>query len=298
MKNMALVLERLKKCGVEGIESILTLQDGLDILAKNTIKGGKKEIALFKKFAIYDSEYVRTELPFFYHLIEEEVESKEEAKILKAKQKQGLTEEEAKAEIERTKLLNDLGENRIIGYARVSTADQNLTRQLVALKEAGCQVIFQEKKSGKNTDRIEYKAMMNSVKAGDTIIVSELTRIARSTTDLFKIMAELEERGVQVKSLKESWLDTTTAHGRLMFTIMAGLSQFERELLLERQSEGIKVAKDNGVKFGKKLNEKADIDLAIALYKEGKYTTTQIADMTNISRTTLWRRLKNLGLLK
>lgn len=298
MKNIALVLERMKKCEVEGMADIVTVHDGLDILAKNTIKGGKKEIALFKKFAMYDSEYVRTELPIFYHLIEEEVAKKEEEKVLKAKKKQGLSEEEAKAELERIKTLNDLGENRIIGYARVSTQDQNLARQIVALKEAGCQVIFQEKKSGKNTDRVEYKAMMNNVKAGDTIIVSELTRIARSTTDLFKIMAELEEKGVQVKSLKESWLDTTTAHGRLMFTIMAGLSQFERELLLERQSEGIKVAKENGVKFGKKLNEKADIDLAIALYKEGKYTTTQIADMTNISRTTLWRRLKKLGLLK
>lgn len=298
MKNISLVVDRLRKCDVEGLADIVSLHDGLDILAKNTIKGGKKEVELFKKYAIYDSEYVRTELPFFYHLIEEEVEMVEENRILVAKKKQGLSEEEAKAYLEREKLLNDLGENRLIGYARVSTQDQNLARQLVALKEAGCQVIFQEKKSGKNIDRIEYKTMMNTVKAGDTIIISELTRIARSTTDLFKIMEELDEKGVQLKSLKESWLDTTTAHGRLMFTIMAGLSQFERELLLERQSEGIKVAKENGVKFGKKLSDKADIDLAISLYKEGKYTTTQIADMTNISRTTLWRRLKQLGLLK
>lgn len=298
MKNVSLILNKMKKnCSdIEGMENINTLQEGIELLAKASIVGGAKAVNTFKKYALYDSEYVKKNLPLFYDLIQEQVKQQEEKELIKAKKKQGFTQAESEAELEKLKTLNSLGKNRIFGYARVSTKEQNLGRQLKALEEAGCQYIFQEKKSGKDTDRIEFKSMMHHLEAGDIIIISELTRLARSTADLFNIMAEIDEKGASIKSLKEAWLDTTTATGRLMFTIMSGMAQFERELMLERQSEGIKVAKENGVKFGKKLDTKADLDLAIALYKEGRYTTTQIAEMTHISRTTLWRKLKQLGL--
>lgn len=285
------IVERMKKActEVEGMEAVHTIQEGIDVLANNIeMVGGKKAISLFKKYAIYDAEYVEENLSRFYDLIKKEVEARKEKELIKA----GASAET----VGRAKKLEELGENRVVGYARVSTKDQNLARQLEALDEAGCQVIFQEKLTGKDTERAEYREMMNNVKAGDIIIISELTRIARSTTDLFNIMGELDEKGVSLKSLKESWLDTTTAHGRFMFTVMAGMAQFERELMLERQAEGIKIAKKNGVKFGKKLDENADLDLAINLVKEGKYTMTQIAKMCNISRTTLWRRCKALGI--
>lgn len=300
MKDISKILDRLKKAGekagLDQMANIHTIEEGVDILAENTLNSyTKASESLFRRFGIYAPEYVKENYEALYKLIELDIQQKE----LKEEAKdRGITVVELMEEKARLEKLDSIKGKRFIGYARVSTKDQNLERQLKALEKAGCQVIFQEKLSGKDTNRPEYRLMMNHLKEGDTIIISELSRLARSTTDLFKIMGELDSKGVAVKSLKESWLDTTTAHGRLMFTIMSGLAQFERELMLERQAEGIKVAKENGVKFGVKLKEDADLDLAIKLYKEGKYTTTQIAKMCHISRTTLWRNLKKLGLLE
>lgn len=298
MKDVTKIVDRLKKdcekANIKGWEEIFTVEEGLNILAEEwTLSGTTASKQLFIKYGVYAPQHVKEHISYLYKLIEDKVEQKQ----LKARTRVGLTEEEAQEEIERNKILDSIEGKRIIGYARVSTKDQNLARQLKTLKEQNCDVIFKDKLTGKNTDRIQYKAMMEAVRKGDVIIISELTRIARSTSDLFKIMEQLEEKGVMLKSIKEEWLDTTTATGRLLFTIMAGISQFERELMLERQSEGIKVAKENGVKFGVKLSEDADIELAINMVKEGKYTMTQIAKMCHISRTTLWRRCKALGLI-
>jgi DNA invertase Pin-like site-specific DNA recombinase len=186
---------------------------------------------------------------------------------------------------------------RVIGYARVSTREQNLDRQIKALKEYGCDTILEEKKTGKNMDRLQLQTLLNTVKAGDTVVVSELTRISRSTADLHNLVNELDAKGVTFKSLKESWIDTTTAHGRLVFTMLAGVAQFERELMLERQAEGIEVAKERGVKFGRKLDKDANLARAVELYKEGKYPAGEIAKMCKMSRATLYRRLKDLGLV-
>lgn len=291
MKDITKIFNKMeadmKKVGLN-IEGVHTVKEGLMNLAEEITLGNADARNLFVKYGVYEAGYIKEDLPMFFKLIADKVEQKEVKELIK----QGASEES----IARQKKLKELGDNRIIGYARVSTTDQNLARQFKALEEAGCQVIFADKSSGKNVSRPDYKEMMASLKAGDTIIVSELTRLARSTTDLFNMMAEFEKMGVSVKSLKESWLDTTTAHGKLMFTIMSGMAQFERELMLERQMEGIKVAKENGVKFGVKLSEDADMDLAIQLAKEGNYTMTQIAKMCHVSRTTLWRRLKDLGI--
>lgn len=186
---------------------------------------------------------------------------------------------------------------RVIGYARVSTREQNLDRQIKALTDYGCDFILEEKKTGKNLDRIELQNLLNTVKAGDTVVVSELTRISRSTADLHSLVEKLDAKGVKFKSLKESWIDTTTAHGRLLLTMFAGIAQFERELMLERQAEGIEVAKERGVKFGRKLDKDANLARAIELYKEGKYPAGEIAKMCKMSRATLYRRLKDLGLV-
>lgn len=291
MKDITKIFNRMEadmdKAGFS-TEGIHTVKEALVTLAENITLGDAEARKLFVKYGVYEAGYIKEELPMFFRLISDKVEEKEVKELIKA----GASEES----IARQKKLEELGDNRLIGYARVSTQDQNLARQFKALEEAGCQVIFSDKLSGKNVSRPEYKEMMDTIKAGDTIIVSELTRLARSTTDLFNMMAEFEKKGVSAKSLKESWLDTTTAHGKLMFTIMSGMAQFERELMLERQKEGIKVAKENGVKFGVKLSEEADMDLAIQLAKEGNYTMTQIAKMCHVSRTTLWRRLKDLGI--
>lgn len=293
MKDLSKILERFRKdcekLELKGAENCHTIEEVIELCARAiTLIGGADMVNLFRKYAIHNPEYVKDNMSVFYELIENKVKKQEEKALAKA----GLSEEE----IERNRLMQQLGKNRIVGYARVSSVQQHLEKQLKALEEAGCQVIFQEKKSGKDTNRVEFKAMMNQLKKGDTVIVAELTRLARSTKDLHSIVEELNEKGVAVKSLKEAWLDTTTAHGKLMFTILSGIAQFERELLLERQQEGIAVAKEKGVKFGVKLSEKADLDMAVAMVKEGKYTMTQIANMCHISRTTLWRTCKKLGI--
>lgn len=300
MKDITKIINRfnsdMKKAEIQ-METVHTIEEGVQALAEYiSVFGGTTARNLFKKYGVYAPEYVRTNLSMFYPLIKDKVEEMEVKKLSKAS---GKDLEELKGEIAERKKLEALGKNRVIGYARVSTKEQNLGRQLKALNGAGCQYIFEEKQSGKNMDRIEFKRMMANLKAGDVVVIADLTRIARSTADLFKIAEDLKAKGIALKSLKESWLDTSdnSATSELMFTIMSGLAQFERKLLLERQAEGIAVAKENGVKFGRKLNAKADLQMAIALYKEGKYTTQQIADMCNISRTTLWRNLKKLNLL-
>ena len=125
-----------------------------------------------------------------------------------------------------------------VGYVRCSTAEQNETRQLKMMEEQKVEKIFIDKASGKNIDRKDFKAMMAFVRAGDTIVVESISRIARNTRDLLTIISSLTEKGVEFVSLKES-IDTTTPHGRFMLTVFGALAELERESILERQREGI-----------------------------------------------------------
>lgn len=138
----------------------------------------------------------------------------------------------------------------LIGYARVSTQEQNEARQLVLFKERGVDKYFLDKQSGKNTKRPELNKMLDYVRDGDTLIVSEYSRLARSTSDLLSIVNKLTEKGVQLVSVKEQF-DTTTPQGRLMLTMFAALAEFERDIILERQREGIAIAKEQGKYKGK-----------------------------------------------
>ena len=133
-----------------------------------------------------------------------------------------------------------------IGYCRVSTKDQNLDRQLNQLKEFGCAEIYQEKVSGTKMDRVQLKIMLDSLKEGDIVVIPDLTRLSRSTMDLFNLVKLIESKGANIKSLKESWIDTTTAHGKLLFTMFAGISQFERDLISQRTKEGLQAAREKG----------------------------------------------------
>lgn len=177
-----------------------------------------------------------------------------------------------------------------IGYARCSTADQNLDWQLDALKREGCdeQHIFQEKASGTKKDRPELDLMLRSLREGDTVVVCELTRLSRSTKDLFELVDRISSAGADIKSLKESWLDTTTPQGKLLFTIFAGVSQFERDLTHERTLEGLAAARARGRKGGRpKANPKA-IEQAIVMYQSKTIPIADIVKTTGISRATLY----------
>ncbi|CAF30322.1 recombinase family protein [Methanococcus maripaludis] len=180
----------------------------------------------------------------------------------------------------------------IIGYARVSTKDQNLERQLDELKKAGSEKIFLEKISGTKRNRPEFDKMFDILRAGDIIIVTELTRISRSTKDLVEIVESCKSLGVEIKSLKESWLDTTSAHGKLLFTIFAGLAEFERDLISERVKSGLNAARSRGRLGGRPKIDSEKVEMALKMYDSKEYTIKQILKATGISKFTLYNYLE------
>ena len=179
-----------------------------------------------------------------------------------------------------------------IGYARVLTEEQSLNRQIDTLKQAGVEKILEEKITDTRKDRPELQKMLEQLRKDDVIIVTELTRLSRSTKDLFELVDILEKTGAGIKSLKESWLDTTTPQGKLMFTIFAGLSQFERDLIAQRTHEGLISAKARGKQLGrpKKFEDKKQV--VINMYNSGNYSVNDIIKATGVSRTTLYRYLE------
>lgn len=179
-----------------------------------------------------------------------------------------------------------------IGYARVSTEDQNLAVQLQVLKDAGCQKIYQEKASGAHGERKELEKLLESVREGDTLIVWRLDRLARSTRKLLEITEKLTNAGGCFQSLSEPWADTTSPAGRMIMTVFSGIAEFERDLIKDRTSTGRLAAKKRGVIFGRpsKLNEEQRI-LIKRLLIEGE-------SIKNISKTmkthpsTIYRNLE------
>ena len=179
----------------------------------------------------------------------------------------------------------------IIGYARVSTTEQNLDRQLDTLKAAGAEKIFTEKVTGKKVDRPELMRMIDQLREGDIVLTSELTRLSRSTKDLFSIVEQIQSKGANIKSLKEAWLDTTTPQGKLMFTIFAGLSQFEADLIAQRTKEGLAAARARG-RLGGRPNVDGDkAATALKMYDSRQFEIKEICKNTSISKTTLYRLL-------
>lgn len=166
-----------------------------------------------------------------------------------------------------------------VGYVRVSTVDQHEDRQVRALEECNCEKMFIDKQSGKNMERLGLKQALEYVREGDTIVVSSFDRLARSTQDLLSIVSTLEEKGVTLISLKES-VDTHTSTGRLMLTLIAAIATFERECLLERQREGIAIAKEKGIYKGRKPISIENFD---EMYK--KYLNREIPSKTALAKT-------------
>lgn len=186
-----------------------------------------------------------------------------------------------------------------IGYARVSTQDQNLSLQLDALKEQGCSRVFQEKASGAKADRPELAKLLENVREGDTVVVWKLDRLGRSLTHLVQLVTGLENRNVGLISLNDP-VDTTTAQGRLVFRIFASLAEFERELIRERTNAGLQSARRRGQQLGRPEGlTKAAKDKALiaeSLYKAGKHSVEGIARHIGISKSTLYRYLRSRGI--
>ena len=185
-----------------------------------------------------------------------------------------------------------------LGYVRVSTVEQNDARQKEALEKYEIDKWFEEKVSGKDTNRKKLQSMLDYCREGDTIYVHDFSRLARSTKDLLGIVEYLEDKGVNLVSNKEN-LDTSTPTGKLMLTMIGAIAEFERQNLLERQREGIAIAKREGKYKGGQVKK---IDDALFMthyneYKERMINKKQLAEVLGISRPTLDKLLREKGLL-
>ena len=180
----------------------------------------------------------------------------------------------------------------LIGYARVSTLDQSLDRQIDALNSAGAVKLFTEKVTGKKKDRPELMKLIDHLRQDDVIVISELTRLSRSTKDLFAIVDLIKSKGADIKSLKETWLDTTTPQGVLMMTIFAGLSQFEADLTAQRTREGLEAARARGRLGGRPKTSEEKIKRALKMY-DGGFSVEDVCKSCDISKSTLYNFINN-----
>jgi DNA invertase Pin-like site-specific DNA recombinase len=178
----------------------------------------------------------------------------------------------------------------IIGYARVSTDGQSLDSQNATLKTAGAARIYRETASGAKAERRELARALKSMRAGDTLLVTRLDRLARSTRDLLNILDALAQAGAGFRSLADIWADTTTPHGRLMLTVLGGLAEFERELIRTRTGEGRARAKTRGVQMGRppKLTAHQKREALNAL-ADGSASQADLARRFNVSQATISR---------
>lgn len=185
--------------------------------------------------------------------------------------------------------------NQRIGYARVSTDDQNLDLQRDALRKASCKTIYEETASGKSTERIELENCRKALRSGDTLVVWRLDRLGRSLPDLVKIIAEFERDGIAFESLTEK-IETGSAAGKLVFHVFAALAEFERNLIRERTRAGLAAARARGRKGGRKpsLNGKQIREIK-ALLRDPESQVSDVAKKYGVSRTTLY---KHVGLVQ
>jgi DNA invertase Pin-like site-specific DNA recombinase len=176
-----------------------------------------------------------------------------------------------------------------LGYARVSTDGQTLDAQVNELKSAGVVTVFQEKISGAVTERPQLARAVKALIPGDVLIVTRLDRLARSTRDLLNTLAAVNEAGAGFRSLRDTWADTTTPHGRLMLTILAGLAEFERSLILTRTSEGRDRAKARGVRLGRRPKLTAHQRREAVARREAGEPVVEIARSYAVSHSTICR---------
>ena len=177
----------------------------------------------------------------------------------------------------------------IYGYARVSTDGQSVEAQVAALTAAGAEKVFREVASGAKTDRAQLRRLLDALAPSDVLTVTRLDRLARSTRDLLNTLAVITAKGAGFRSLGDTWADTTTAHGRLMLTVLGGLAEFERELIRARTGEGRARAKVRGVKLGRKPKLTEHQRREAITRREGGEALTDIARSYNVSHSTISR---------
>ncbi|MCL2681843.1 MAG: recombinase family protein [Streptococcaceae bacterium] len=181
--------------------------------------------------------------------------------------------------------------NFIFGYARVSTESQNLDRQIDALQKHGVDHIYNEKMTGTKKDRPELAKMLDRMTEGDTVVIESLSRLGRSTKDLIELVELFNQQNVNLVSLKES-IDTSTPTGKLLFTLMSAIAQFERDVIADRTKEGLKSARARGRIGGRPKTNGEAVKKAVKLYSTGQYTIKEIEELTGVKKDTLYRTLR------
>jgi len=181
--------------------------------------------------------------------------------------------------------------NMKVGYVRVSSVGQHEDRQLETLKEMKMDKIYMEKVSGKNTDREQLKLMLDFVRENDEVYVTDFSRMSRSTRDLLDIIENMKEKKVRLISLKENF-DTDTATGKLMITMIGAINEFERANILERQREGIAIAKRQGKYKGRPKKKLENFDTVYQEWKNDSITVTSACELLGISRVTFYKRVR------
>lgn len=182
-----------------------------------------------------------------------------------------------------------------VGYIRISTVGQNTARQEVLMQELGVEKVFIDRMSGKNTDRPQLKEMMVFVRQGDTVIVESISRFARNTRDLLELVEQLTKKGVEFVSRKEN-IDTTTPTGKFMLTIFGAVAELEREYILQRQAEGIAIAKEKGVYKGRQRIVRPEFENVVKLWRDGKLTAADAIRRLDMTPSTFYRRVKEMKL--
>ena len=175
-----------------------------------------------------------------------------------------------------------------IGYIRVSTQEQNTMRQEVLMEQLGVDQIYIDRSSGKNANRPELKTMLEFVRKGDVVIVESISRFARNTKDLLELVEQLTAKGVEFISQKES-IDTSTPTGKFMLTIFGAVAELEREYILQRQREGIAIAKEAGKYKGRPPSVPPYFERVVQLWKEGVLTATEARKRLGVSKATFYR---------
>lgn len=180
-----------------------------------------------------------------------------------------------------------------IGYIRVSTTDQNSARQEVLMAELGVEKVFIDRLSGKNTDRPELKELMEFVRSGDTVIVESISRFARNTRDLLELVEQLIAKNVEFVSKAEA-IDTTTPTGKFMLTVFGAVAELEREYTLQRQAEGIAIAKEQGVYKGRKPIVRPEFANIVSLWRQGEISAVEAMRRLEMKSSTFYRRVREV----
>lgn len=176
----------------------------------------------------------------------------------------------------------------------MSTQEQNTIRQEVLMRSLGVDQLYIDRASGKNADRPELRKMLTYVRQGDTVIVESISRFARNTRDLLDLVEQLADKQVEFVSQKEA-IDTTTPTGKFMLTIFGAVAELEREYILQRQREGIAIAKEKGIYKGRKPVERSELPQAVAQWREGRITAAEAMRRLDMKPSTFYRKVKALS---